>query len=137
MAVRATDPEPDYTKSTGAFPLSTEPAVVYEPDPGVDYSKSTDAFPMYDDRNPREVVAKHVDAEVKPTYTTPGPVTHGESKAAAAQRQELGLSPDLSGDSDAGYAARPSTVTALPIKKVVDPPPPAAKPKAATQATGK
>ena len=119
--------------------MATDPAVVYEPDPGVDYSKSTDAFPMYDDRNPREVVAKHVGAEVKPTYTTPGPTTHGyDAKAAALQRQELGLSPDLSGDSDAGYEARPSTVTAAPApaKKVVDPPA-VSKPKAATQATGK
>ena len=136
MAVRASDPEVDYTKSTGAFPLDTDPAVVYEPDPGVDYSKSTDAFPMYDDR---PVVPTYVDAEVKPTYTTPGPSTHGyDAKAAALQRQELGLSPDLSGNSDAGYAARPSTVTAAPApaKKVVDPPA-VSKPKAATQATGK
>lgn len=112
--------------------MATDPAVVYEPDPGVDYSKSTDAFPMYDDR---PVVPTYVDAEVKPTYTTPGPTTHGyDAKAAALQRQELGLSPDLSGNSDAGYESRPSTVTAA--KKVVDPPA-VSKPKAATQATGK
>lgn len=133
MAVRSTESEPDFTKSTGAFPMSATPVTVYVADPGVNYAKSTDAFRMHDDRNPRERVVEHVGATVSPTFMTPGPISHGSEKETTAQRKELGLSPDISGESDAGYKARPSTVTG----KVVEPPKPADKPAGKTQATGK
>jgi len=110
MAVRSGDADPDFSKSTNAFPMDREPAVILS-DGGIDYSKSTGAFPMYDDRNARQRTVEHIGAEVHPGFITPGPQSTGAvDSVVVTQRKSLGLSADPTGESDAGYEARPTTV---------------------------
>lgn len=125
--------EVDYSKSTMAYPMATEPTPRFV-DSDIDYSASTGAYPMHDARSVNtlvERVVEHIDAPVEPQFETPGPISAGMEDAVAEQRAELGLSADPSGESDAGYEARPSTlpvpgadgVDREPEVKVIAPPP--------------
>lgn len=154
MAIKA-DPDIDYAKSTGAYPMDKDPTPLFVDNSDIDYSKSTGAYPMYDEHvvvgeNPSgtaqvEHVVEHVGSDQADVqFPTPGPVSSGAEEAVAKQRTDLGLSADPSGDSDAGYEARPSTI-AVPgadgvdrdaQTKVVDSPKKAA-PRKNTQAQGK
>lgn len=103
--------EVDYSKSTGAYPMAKEPQPVFV-DADIDYSKSTGAYPMYDERNQPERVVEHLNAEVDPQFTTPGPSSTGDEQVVADQRADLGLSDDPSGESDAGFDPEAKVVRA-------------------------
>jgi len=103
-------PDGDFAKSTGAYPMQSEPVPVFV-DPQVDYSKSTNAYPMYDDRNDPRVTVAHYDAPPVVSFPTPGPASSGIEDHVLAQRKAMGLSDDPSGESDSGYEARPSSVS--------------------------
>jgi hypothetical protein len=99
-----------FARSTGAYPMSGEPRTIFV-DRDVDYAKSTGAYPMYDDElAARTAQGVPLDVPVQVVVTTPGPVSTGDPTMVARQRADLGLSEDPSGESDAGYEARPSTV---------------------------
>lgn len=111
MAVNSSDV--DYSKSTGAYPMPKDPTPIFVDHSDIDYSKSTGAYPMHDESSVntlRDRLVEHVDAPVDAQFTTPGPSSLGDEDAVSVQRKDLGLSSDPSGDSDAGYEARPSTV---------------------------
>lgn len=128
-APRIDDVENDFNRSTGAYPMEKEPRTVFV-DPDEDLSRSTMAYPMHDDpeRLVDELAAleltKAEQAAVRTagvttigltstaevSYPTPGPASSGLTEdRVVKQRADLGLSPDPSGDSDAGYEARPWT----------------------------
>ncbi len=102
-------PDVDFSKSTNAFPMGKSPQPIFGNDV-VDFSKSTNAYPMYDDRNAPQVDARHLSAKLDPQFVTPGPISTGHESVVVAQRASMGLSDDPSGESDAGYEARPSTI---------------------------
>jgi hypothetical protein len=111
MAIKQSDI--DYSKSTGAYPMPKDPTPLFIDNTDIDYSKSTGAYPMYDESSVNtltERVVEHIDADVDPQFTTPGPQSQGIEEHVAVQRKDLGLSADPTGESDAGYEARPSTV---------------------------
>lgn len=116
MAVQHTDV--DFSKSTGAYPMEKEPKPLFV-DADIDYSKSTGAYPMFDDRNATERAVEHYTAEVDAQFITPGPSSSGQEDLVKVQRKDLGLSSDPSGEKDAGYEARPSSVS-LPGADGVD-----------------
>lgn len=120
----------DFTKSTMAFPMGADPVPIFV-DGDVDYAASTGAYPMYDEPAMAAAttrIVEHVDADgadrvalvhdiehvgsddTTGAFPTPGPASAGVAEAYQAQRAELGLSDDPSGDSDRGYEARPSSV---------------------------
>lgn len=143
MAVKTT--EIDYSKSTGAYPMPATPEPIFDDRGDIDYAASTNAYPMYDENSINTVterVVEHIAAPVDAQFTTPGPVSQGTEQEVAAQRTDLGLSDDPSGDSDAGYEARPSTVP-LPGADGVDreakviTPPDTPKVRRGPRATGK
>lgn len=114
MAVKV-DPEVDYSKSTGAYPMPKDPTPMFVDNSDIDYAKSTGAYPMYDEKSVNTLTERVVERVGSDTadvqFATPGPVSTGAEEHVAAQRADLGMSPDPSGESDAGYEARPSTVS--------------------------
>jgi hypothetical protein len=107
-----TNGDVDFSKSTGAYPMDKEPQPLFV-DADVDYSKSTGAYPMYDDTSgtPVERVVEHVGSDqASVQFPTPGPISSGVTSVVEAQRSDLALTADPTGESDAGYEARPSTV---------------------------
>jgi len=127
MAVTTDDT--DYSKSTGAYPMPKDPQPIFVDNSDIDFSKSTGAYPMYDEGSigtAPERVVEHIDAPADVQFTTPGPSSQGDPDVYAQQRQALGLSSDPSGDSDAGYEARPSSQLGAEPEpaetKVVEPP---------------
>jgi hypothetical protein len=78
------EPEIDYAKSTGAYPMDPEPANTYVDSP-IDYSESTMAYPMADDPTDAEQRLAHIGAEPVVQFVTPGPQTFGDPDALARQ----------------------------------------------------
>jgi hypothetical protein len=130
MGIKA-DAEIDYAKSTNAYPMDKEPQPLFVDNSDIDYSKSTGAYPMYDEHVtvvPHEEtggvaierVVEHVGSETAEVrFSTPGPTSSGPEELVTAQRAEMGLSADPTGESDAGYEARPSSI-AVPGADGVD-----------------
>jgi len=114
----ASSGEIDFSKSTMAYPMGPDAEPVFLQQASPDAVKSTMAYPMYDDAKVAKAVeaakgvrtVQELTAESTGAFLTPGPVSTGALELVAEQRRDLALSEDPSGESDAGYEARPSTI---------------------------